>query len=306
MLTSSFHTRTLLTALSSAFMLMACASSPTEPKQVSKARSQLSMLQANPALSKHAPVAIKDAEIAVRAAEVSQTQSAQDTHLMYIAERKVDTAIALAESRALIDQRTSLSQQRESARLDARTQEVDVARSQAEAAQLETKVAQEAADRARQKAEADRMRTLAAQQASTNAEQNAADLQRQIKELNAKQTPRGLVITLGDVLFDTDKTELKRSASSNLSKLAGFLNQHQDRSVMIEGHTDSVGREDYNLGLSQRRADAVSTWLIQQGIRPERIKSVGMGEGAPIAENTSPTGRQLNRRVEIVIENTAI
>lgn len=215
---------------------------------------------------------------------------------MYIAERKVDTALALAESRLLVEQRTMLNQQRETARLDSRTQEVDIERSKAELARQETLAAQQQADDSRKKAESNRMSTLAAQQ-------KTEELQRQIAELNAKRTERGLVVTLGDALFDNDKAQLKSGAATNLAKLASFLKQYQDRSVIIEGHTDSVGSEDYNLSLSQRRADSVKTWLINQDINSSRLVTSGKGESSPVAGNDSSSGRQLNRRVEVIIEN---
>ncbi|MFN2329843.1 MAG: OmpA family protein [Chromatocurvus sp.] len=257
-------------------LLVACSSAPTQPEGADTARSKLTRLQSDPQLASLAPVAIKEAEAAVRAAEEPQGDKEKGEHLVYIADRKVDIAQALAESRLLVDKRAMLSQQRESARLDSRTREVDSARSQAESA---------------------RMDTLAAQQ-------ETAELQRQIAELNAKATERGLVVTLGDVLFDTGKAELKSGAATNLAKLAAFLNQYHDRSVLIEGHTDSVGNEDYNLGLSQRRADSVKAWLMSQGVNSARLVASGKGESSPVAGNDSASGRQLNRRVEVIIENT--
>lgn len=305
------HARTLITTAVASVILVACSATPIQPEGINNARSKLTQLQSDPQLARQAPVAIKDAEDAVRAAETPQTDKDKGAHLMYIAERKVDIAQALAESRLLVDQRAILSQQRESARLDSRTQEVDIARSKAESARMETLAAQQEVDSARRKAESDRINALAAQQETADAQseaakaqQEAADLQRQIAELNAKATERGLVVTLGDVLFDTDKAELKSGAATNLAKLASFLNQYQDRSVLIEGHTDSVGNEDYNLGLSQRRADSVKCWLMNQGVNSGRLVTTGKGESSPVAGNDSASGRQLNRRVEVIIENT--
>ena len=143
-------------------------------------------------------------------------------------------------------------------------------------------------------------RTLEADKAHGTAE----DLQRQLDALNAKPTDRGMVITLGDVLlFDTGKSELKSGATSNLANLAAFLNEYQDRTVAIEGHTDSVGSEEYNVGLSQRRADAVKAYLVSHSINALRITTAGMGEDTPITDNSTAAGRQQNRRVEVVISN---
>ena len=160
-------------------------------------------------------------------------------------------------------------------RLDARTREADMARSDAE---------------------------IARQQADM-ALQHAADIEKQLAELNAKQTDRGLVITLGDLLFDTGKADLKGGATAHLAKLSSFLNQYQDRSVVIEGHTDNVGSEDYNTNLSQRRADAVKSYLVGQGVSATRVSTYGKGESSPVSSNDSATGRQQNRRVEVIITN---
>ncbi|HVL02219.1 MAG TPA: OmpA family protein [Dongiaceae bacterium] len=251
-------------------LLTACMTSPTKPEGATEARNKLMQLQSDPQLATRAPVAIKDAESAVRAAEQPQKDVALGQHLVYLADRKVEIASAQAQSRLLQDQRKSLSEQREGARLDSRTLEADNAK-------LDTKAAQ----------------------------QQNEDLQRQIVELNAKTTERGLVITLGDLLFATGKSELRGSASTHLDKLASFLNQHKDRTVVIEGHTDSVGSDGSNVSLSQRRADAVKTYLMHQSVESNRIEATGKGEGDPVATNDSASGRQQNRRVEVIIVNMA-
>src|SRR3990167_7196878 len=144
-------------------------------------------------------------------------------------------------------------------------------------------------------------RTLEANQA----QQQNARLQQQLDEMNAKQTERGLVMTLGDLLFATGRSELRAGTVNNLDKLALFLKQHQDRDVLIEGHTDNVGSEEANLSLSQRRADSVMNFLRQQGVASIRLGSSGKGESTPVASNDSASGRQMNRRVEVIIRNTS-
>jgi outer membrane protein OmpA-like peptidoglycan-associated protein len=139
--------------------------------------------------------------------------------------------------------------------------------------------------------------------ATANSQQQAAELQRQIDVLQAKPTDRGLIVTLGDVLFDTGKASLKAGATSNLNKLVAFLNEYSDRTVLIEGYTDSVGSEDYNQGLSERRADSVKSYLAGQGIGSIRLSASGKGESDPVASNDSAAGRQQNRRVEVIISN---
>jgi outer membrane protein OmpA-like peptidoglycan-associated protein len=133
------------------------------------------------------------------------------------------------------------------------------------------------------------------------AAQQAANLQSEVDALKATQTSRGIVLTLGDVLFDTGKSELKPGASRKLDQLAQFLNDHPDRRVEIDGFTDSVGTDAYNEELSQNRADSVRAALLARGIDGTRITTQGFGKEYPVASNTDSGGRQLNRRVEVVI-----
>jgi outer membrane protein OmpA-like peptidoglycan-associated protein len=126
-------------------------------------------------------------------------------------------------------------------------------------------------------------------------------LQAETDALKAKPTDRGLVLTLGDVLFDTGKAELNSGAARKLDQLAQFLTEHPDRRVQVDGFTDSVGTDSYNLDLSQRRADAVRSAVLARGIDLARISSQGYGTEFPVASNSDSGGRQLNRRVEIVI-----
>jgi outer membrane protein OmpA-like peptidoglycan-associated protein len=262
-----------------AFLLLtACATSPNKPEGAAEVRNKLLQLQANPQLASRAPVAIKEAEAAVRTAEKPRKDKDLEQHLLYMADRKVDIAAAQAHSRWLEDQRKTMGEERERMRLDFRTREADQARVEAEVARTEADIARMDATMARQEAD-------------------------QLRELNAQNTERGMVVTLGDVLFDTGKADLKGGATSNLQKLAAFLKQYQDRTVIIEGHTDNVGSEDLNHGLSQRRADAVKSYLVKEGVDSGRLQAAGKGESQPVANNNSPAGRQQNRRVEVIIEN---
>jgi len=247
-----------------------CSSTSKAPDGVADVRGKLLQLQANSQLATLAPVAIKDADAAVTTAEQPTNDKDLARHRLEIADAKVETAIALAKGRYLEDQRKNLADQRNEARLDARTREAELAKADA--------------DTARRQAE---------------------ELQKQLADLNAKTTERGLIVTLGDVLFETGRAELKGGATANLGKLAAFLNQYPDRNVIIEGHTDSVGSESYNQSLSERRADSVKAYLVGQGIAAARLTSVGKGESVPVASNDSATGRQMNRRVEVIIANPA-
>ena len=273
----------LLVAAAVSLALAACASAPVKSHGAADARAKLTVLQSDPNLASRAPVPMSEAVAAVTAAEVvSQGDQEQAAYLAYLADRKVDTARARAEVSLAEDQRAKLGQQRDSARLDARTHEADVAKDQAATARAET----------------DATRVAAAEQ--------AGELQRQIDELQAKPTDRGLVLTLGDVLFTTGMSDLNAGAASSLDKLTAFLNHYPERNAVIEGYTDSMGSEDYNLGLSQRRADAVKSYLMGHGIGSMRLAASGKGESQPVASNDSATGRQQNRRVEVIIDNSPV
>lgn len=174
---------------------------------------------------------------------------------------------------------------------------VDYARAQAERLYLEQQQEALAAQREQVRLDA---RTAEADASKAEAER----LRQQLADLNARQTERGIVMTLGDVLFETGKADLKPGATANLSKLVGFLREQPARRVDIEGHTDSVGSETYNQTLSQMRADSVRNYLTSQGIAPEQVIATGKGESFPVAPNDNVSGRQQNRRVEIIIANS--
>jgi len=289
--------RTLIaTAVASILLAAACATAPVKPDGAAEARGKLTQLQSDPNLASRAAAAIKDADAAVRTAEQPELNKELAAHRVYLADRKVDTAKALAEARFAEDQRAGLTAQRDSARLDARTHEADAAKIQAATARAEG---------AEQKLAADQARSAAgdAQVAAASSEQKAAELQRQIDVLQAKPTDRGLVLTLGDVLFTTGRADLKPGATGNLDKLVAFLNKYPERSVAIQGYTDSVGTEDFNQRLSERRADSVKSYLTGQGIGSTRLSALGKGRSDPVADNDSATGRQQNRRVEVIISN---
>lgn len=131
---------------------------------------------------------------------------------------------------------------------------------------------------------------------------NAA-LQRELEALQARRSDRGYVMTLGDVLFATDQATLTSGARERVGRLAGFLRQNPDRTVRIEGYTDNTGSPGYDLQLSERRAEAVRDVLMAHGVSPDRVITLGRGEAMPVAGNDSQSGRQANRRVEIVISD---
>jgi len=270
-----------IAAVVASMMLTACAPL-SAPEGSANVRNKLTRLQADQDLASRAPVAIKEAEMAVRAAEVPEKDKKLAQHRVYIADQKVDIAAARAQGRLYEDQRVGLAKASESARLASRTREADMAHMDANIARDDAASARDDADAARDAAEVTRL-------------QNEA-LKRELAELNARETDRGIVLTLRDVLFATGRAELNGGAISNLAKLAAFFNQYPDRTAAIEGHTDNVGSESANFSLSQRRADAVRNYLANQGIAANRMTSAGMGEGVPVAGNDTDTGRQQNLR----------
>lgn len=269
-------------------VLSACATAPP-PAAPLDSRVKLNALQSDPQLATRAPVEMKAAEAAVTAAEAPREDERYANHLMLLADQKVEIARARAQSRLYEDQRQALSERSEGARLDARTQEADRAISAGRAARADAASARSDAASARDEVAA--ARSL------------SRDLQRQITELNARETDRGLVVTLGDLLFATGQSSLAGSAGANLDRLADFLAQYGDRSVLIEGHTDSVGSAQSNLVLSQRRAESVKSYLVSRGVAAQRLTTAGLGEVSPVASNDSATGRRQNRRVEVIISD---
>ncbi len=290
------HPQPLIAAAVAALLLSACATAPVKPSGADEARAKLTRLQADPNLGNLAPVAMRQAAEAVQAAEEPQTDRDLGIYRVYMADREVDIARALAATSYAESQRALIVAAREAARLAVRTQQLDDS--------------QRATDQARLATDQARGDALAANQAANDAQQAAAliaaqslELQQQITMLQARVTDRGLVLTLGDVLFTTGQADLQPGATGHLARLVTFLNKYPSRSVEIDGYTDSVGTQEYNLSLSQRRADAVRSFLLGQGIDASRVSSQGKGEDDPVANNGSASGRQQNRRVEVVISN---
>jgi OmpA-OmpF porin, OOP family len=142
-------------------------------------------------------------------------------------------------------------------------------------------------------------------QESEDSQLRAESLEAELADLKAQKTERGLVLILGDVMFDTAQSTLKTGAYDTLDRLASSLRDHPGRSVVIEGHTDNVGSEDNNLMLSERRARSVQSALQQRGVSGNQISVVGRGESAPIDSNESESGRRQNRRVELIFSEEA-
>ena len=188
-------------------------------------------------------------------------------------------------------------------RLAQRTGEADQARVAAQQAQAKAQMAQSETNDAMRQTQIAQDDAALAQQKTRDAQARAAQLETQLNELAAKKTERGIIITLGDVLFGTDLARLTAEGMYATQKLALLLQQNPQRNVLIEGYTDSVGAADYNQALSERRANAVRGALLEQGVAAERIAMRGYGESYPVAANETTADRQLNRRVEIVVSD---
>ena len=147
------------------------------------------------------------------------------------------------------------------------------------------------------------LKNASAQRAQARLDARDAQIKQLQDSLNAKQTDRGILVTFGDVLFATDRADLKSSGLVNINKLAQFLSENPDRKVIVEGYTDSTGTANHNQSLSERRAGSVRMALVKMGVDPARVVAQGYGKEYPVAENSSVSGRAMNRRVEVTISN---
>ncbi len=220
------------------------------------------------------------------------------------AERAKQSAMMAEQQRAQAMAEAQEAQQMRDAAIQAKA-EAEAARAEAERLKAQAQEAAESAmteaEKAKMRAEAEAARAEAAQAEAEAAKAAMNSLQNQLSDLQAKQTERGLVITLGDVLFEFNKSDLKAGAARNLQPLVKALNENPEQQVIVEGHTDNVGSEDYNITLSEKRAQSVKDYLTSEGIDGERIDTDGLGYEFPVASNDTAAGRQQNRRVEIVL-----
>jgi outer membrane protein OmpA-like peptidoglycan-associated protein len=276
--------------LSLAIALSACSSTPLTTSTLDQARSDLAAAQGNSAVTQYAVNELKAATEALNAANAAAAEresTEKIDQLAYVAKQRIATVQEVARARKAEADLKLSSEERERVRLQARTVEAEAAKRSAEQAQAE--------------AEAARARAEQANAATQNAQQQTQALAAQLAELQAKQTERGTVITLGDVLFNVDQAVLTSGGQATVQKLATVLRDNPERTVLIEGFTDSTGSTAHNLELSQRRAEAVRSALSQAGIDRARVEVRGYGEAYPVAGNETAGDRQLNRRVEIVL-----
>lgn len=263
---------TISTVLAAAIGLSACASQPNS--NLEQAQAQYAQLQSDPRASQMAALETEDAGQAVDQASQAYENGDKERvdQLSYVAKRRIELAeqtIALRSAEVELEQSAA---KRAEAQLSAREQQLQSSKQQLKSSE---------------------------QQLASREEQ----IRRLQSELEAKQTARGTLVTLGDVLFDVNKSELKPSGQRDVQKLASFLNDNPERQLVIEGYTDSTGADSYNQQLSQRRAESVHRALTRAGVDSRRVQVVGYGEQYPVASNGSASGRAQNRRVEVTISN---
>jgi len=304
------------------FLIAGCANSQQEmvaKDQLERARSAYMQAKSNRNVEAFAPLPFVDAGKAMQAAE--QAKGAEEVEqLSYIAEKKSLIAISAAEGKMAENEMEKLNRETANIITEKRTQEARVAQKEAENARLlamseteraakakkEAEEAQSLAARAKAEAEQARMAARAEAERAAKAKAEADQLMRELSDLKAKQTERGIVLTIGDVLFATGKADLSSDALRSVDKLSDFLQKYPNRNVLIEGHTDSVGSEEYNLTLSERRADSVKESLTSRRIPEGRIATKGYGKKYPVASNDTAAGKQQNRRVEVIILNEGV
>jgi len=284
--------KSAVSILAAAVLAAACASAPLSTPTLDQARSDFVSANNNPQVSTYAPLEFKQASEALDQANQAahRRESLEDVdRLAYVAKQRIATAQEVAKAKAAEANIADAARQRDEVRLEARTAEAERAKRDAEAAQAAAQQAQAQAQ--------------AAQQQNAVLAERAAQLEGLLNDIQAVKTERGYVVTIGDVLFATDQATLNPNGTSTLRKLADVMTQNPNRSVLVEGFTDSTGSASYNQDLSQRRANAVATALTQMGVPRDRISMKAYGQAFPVASNDNASGRQQNRRVEIVLSN---
>jgi outer membrane protein OmpA-like peptidoglycan-associated protein len=276
--------------------LAACGTTPTRNNALEQARTNYQSAQADTQVASLAPNELKRAGESLRAADKAWTDGgtpAAVDHLAYMTSQRVTIAQETAASLSAQAVTAGAAAERDKLRLAVRTNEADTAKMQL--AQSEQSNSQKTAELAAAE--------TAAQRDKARVERRDArvnDLEMQLKDLNAKKTDRGMVVTLGDVLFDSGKSQLLADGSRNMAKLAEVFKKNPQRKASIEGYTDSVGSANSNYELSGRRASAVMTALVNLGVPADHLSTQAHGEEMPTATNDTAAGRQMNRRVEIV------
>jgi|SRR6185312_14187241 outer membrane protein OmpA-like peptidoglycan-associated protein len=273
-------------------VLAGCATTPQGPSpEVMRLNNQLAQLQADQRIAPNAADEISKAQDAVNAL-ATQARSLDEKNYqqrVYVADRLVQTAEAIGLARFQEKRGEQLGRERDQLLLRVKSNQ---------AAQ-----AQQAASVAQASAEAERRNAEIAREETARSRSQLDDLRSKLTELQTKQTERGLIVTLGDVLFEVDKADLKPGTMRSLNQLAAALRNDPDTSLRIEGYTDSTGSRAHNMDLSSQRAESVKSYLVSNGVDATHIAAQGMGPDSPVASNNTAAGRQQNRRVEVIIND---
>jgi len=319
----------LLAVVVVAVTIAACASAPKKDLALEQVKAQLEELKSNEELAEYAPLALGEAERALRQAEAETGDKTYRIHLIYMADRKIQIARAVAQREQLDQEYVRLNDERNAMLVRASQLEADRARLEAEQARMITQATAEDAQRARDEAkqaqqreaqsvrtaeqarqEANQAKALAASSVTAAdlarreadlASEQADSLRRQLENLQLRQTESGVVVTLGDVLFESGQTELKEEAHASLVEVVDLLQSEPDKNIRIEGHTDATGDAVTNLKISAQRANEVLEALVALGVDSARVTTAGMGEDFPIASNETEEGRGRNRRVDVIL-----
>ncbi len=302
-----------LTVIAAALIAAGCAGTPVSNQAIDQARATYQQAAADPQVQQHAQSELRSAAGALADAERMAKENADGqlvNHNAYLAEQRARAAMRIAETRRSEGAIAAATEERRRIQLEARDREIAAAREQARQAEAAKLTAEQQAQQQVEAARLDaenraRMAEQERLQKDTQQSELAAEvkrLQTELADIQAKETERGWVLSMkNELLFDTGKATLKDGAQRALNNVAGLLTKHRDRSIAIEGFTDSTGTKELNQRLSEQRADAVKEALVARGVEPKRIDTRGYGPQFPIASNDTPVGRQLNRRVEIVI-----
>ena len=289
-----------------------CAASAQQQaarSQFERAQAAYQQAEADPNVQMYAQGRLADAQKTLREAEQAK-HSDERLHLSYLAEKKALLASVTGATGKTEQNMEQLRRETSDVLLQKRDRELKAARTEADTkareaeqwrrlAEARTKDDEAKARAVRQTEDAE-AKALAAEQAK------AAALANELASLKAQHTDRGMVLTVGDVLFAPGRAEVGPGAQRSIDKLAEFLGTYSKRNVLIEGHTDNLGNEDFNVKLSQQRADAVRDLLTARGISPQRVRTKGYGPKFPVVDNDSAAGRQQNRRVEVLVLNEGV
>jgi outer membrane protein OmpA-like peptidoglycan-associated protein len=269
-------------AFALAFLLVACASAPVDSPELRAARAGYSQARNDPFAARAAGVELERAQQALLAAEAAGRDEEQRRHLAYLALRRSQAAMALGQQARAEQQVQQAGAERERLRLQVGTREADPAARQALIAQADAAQLQ--------------------RQARLEAER-AAQLESDLQPLQGRRTERGLVVALGDVLFATGRAELQPAARRTAQQLATVLRQYPERRILIGGFSDSASRDQGNLELSRRRAEAFREALLTDGVSPHRIELQAHGESSPVADGGTAAGRPESRRLEVLFSD---